>query len=409
VLGASFAPDGAGVFGHSDDTAGAGAGLVGFAPSPNGFGLSAYESGSFGVGARGIWQTASTIGEGSNQIGVWGDTSNGTAVVGTSDTHGGVLGMSQAGVGAEGRSNNFIGVGGVSNSDVGVYGATFNSSVAGVEGVYEDAYSNTGKGSTQIGVWGDTGISGAVGVLGTTDDGNSLFGVNNTVNHETLFVQNSSGFNGGTPSAARFAGPGSSTYCYIPRDSADNDTGDLICTGTKSAAVPVEGNRMVRLYAVEAADNWFEDAGLGQLANGSATIAFDQIFAQTINGEVDYHVFLTPNGECEGLYVTNKGAQGFEVHELHSGKSSIAFDYRIMARRKGFETVRMQDVTEDFASMKSESDALAARVEARKQYEKTQPKRELPSLPKRSSSSAPTARSQPTLPMGLNRLIGSVK
>ena len=166
---------------------------------------------------------------------------------------------------------------------------------------------------------------------------------------------------------------------------------------------------MVRLYAVEAADNWFEDAGSGQLANGSVTIAFDQVFAQTINGDMDYHVFLTPNGECEGLYVTHKGAQGFEVHELHSGKSNIAFDYRIMARRKGFETVRMQDVTEDFATMKRESDLLAARVEARKQFEKTHPKTELPSLPKQPSSSAPAKTPQPILPIGVNRLIGSVK
>jgi hypothetical protein len=269
--------------------------------------------------------------------------------------------------------------------------------------------SATGSGFTGAGEWGDTGASGGIGVVGTTDDGNSLFGVNNSVNHETLYVQNSAGFNGGTPLAARFAGPGASTYCYIPRDSADNGTGDLVCTGTKSAAVPVEGNRMVRLYAVEAADNWFEDAGSGQLANGSATIALDQVFAQTVNGGVDYHVFITPNGECEGLYVTNKGAQGFEVHELHGGHSNIAFDYRIMAHRKGFERVRMQDVTEDFARMKRESDQLAARVEARKQEEKAHPKMEIPTLPKRSPLSSPHSVPGPVLPVTANRLIGSVK
>ena len=35
-----------------------------------------------------------------------------------------------------------------------------------------------------------------------------------------------------------------------------------------------------------------------------------------------------------------------EVRELHHGKSSIAFDYRIVVRRKGYENIRMQDVTE---------------------------------------------------------------
>jgi hypothetical protein len=145
---------------------------------------------------------------------------------------------------------------------------------------------------------------------------------------------------------------------------------------------------MVRLYAVEAADNWFEDAGSGQLASGSATIALDQVFAQTVNGDVDYHVFITPNGDCEGLYVANKTANGFEVHELHGGHSNVAFDYRIMARRKGFEKVRMQDVTADFVQMKRESDALATRLEAGKAKAKTRPKPHVTSLGKRLPTSA---------------------
>ena len=52
-----------------------------------------------------------------------------------------------------------------------------------------------------------------------------------------------------------------------------------------------------------------------------------------------------PKGDCEGLYVSNETPQGFEVHELRHGQSSIAFDYRIMAKRKGYENVRLADVT----------------------------------------------------------------
>jgi len=33
-------------------------------------------------------------------------------------------------------------------------------------------------------------------------------------------------------------------------------------------------------------------------------------------------------------------AQGFELHELRGGSSNIAFDYRIMAERNGFENLR---------------------------------------------------------------------
>jgi hypothetical protein len=57
------------------------------------------------------------------------------------------------------------------------------------------------------------------------------------------------------------------------------------------------------------------------------------------------HVFLTPGGDSDGLYVSNKTAQGFDVHEQHGGHSSISFDYRIMVRRVGHENDRLADAT----------------------------------------------------------------
>jgi len=256
----------------------------------------------------------------------------------------------------------------------------------GVDGVQNNP-SNSGSGFSGVGVWGDSNVDNAFALLGTADNGNGVFAKNNSVGDETLYAENDSQVvNGQAPRAARFAGPGSSTYCYIARDVSNNGTGDLICTGSKSAAVPVDGNRMVRMYAVEAADNWFEDAASGQLADGAAVVTLDATFAQTVNGDVDYHVFLTPDGECEGLYVTRKTARSFEVHELHGGHSRVAFDYRIMAHRKGFETARMQDVTADFADMQRQAEALAARLEEGKAANKAHPAPSFPSLPKKSGA-----------------------
>jgi hypothetical protein len=312
---------------------------------------------------------------GSSGIGVMGN-GNGGDGIGVEGQGGalGVLGSSGGdGVGVEGQSN--IGVEAIGVAIGVVAEGTGGSSGLGAEvsgsfsgGVFTGTLtSSTGsglEGCCAVGIWGDTGANGGFGVAGTADNGNSFFGENNSADNETIFVQNNSTTAGSR--AARFAGPGSGTYCLIQRDSANNGTGDLVCTGTKSAAVPVDGNRMVRLYAVEAADNWFEDAGSGQLTGGSAAIQLDELFGQTVNGDLDYHVFITPNGDCDGLYVTNKTSTGFEVHELHGGHSNIAFDYRIMVRRKGFENVRMQDVSADFAQMKQESDFLTARLKARK-------------------------------------------
>jgi hypothetical protein len=122
-------------------------------------------------------------------------------------------------------------------------------------------------------------------------------------------------------------------------------SGNLVCTGTKSAAVPLNNGHMAALYAVEAPENWFEDFGSGKLVGGVATVALDPAYAQTVNVNVSYHVFVTPKGDCEGLYVAQETPEGFEVHELRGGKSSVDFDYRIVARRKGYEAVRMADVT----------------------------------------------------------------
>ena len=89
------------------------------------------------------------------------------------------------------------------------------------------------------------------------------------------------------------------------------------------------------------------DFGSAQLSAGEAVVDLEPDFAQTVNTGVEYHVFLTPRGECEGLYVASTTASGFEVRELHHGSSSVAFDYRIVALRKNFENIRLEDHTKD--------------------------------------------------------------
>ena len=124
--------------------------------------------------------------------------------------------------------------------------------------------------------------------------------------------------------------------------------GDLICTGSKNAAVPVDGDsRWVAMSAIESPVNWFEDAGTARLANGVAVVELDPTFFQTVNTIMDYKVFPVPNGDCKGLYVTNKTPSSFEVRELGGGTSSVAFDYRIMAVRKNYEAVRFADHTRE--------------------------------------------------------------
>jgi len=89
----------------------------------------------------------------------------------------------------------------------------------------------------------------------------------------------------------------------------------------------------------------FEDIGTAELANGVVTVTLNAIFAQAVNLKIDYQVFVTP--VCKEpvlLYVTDKTASGFTVQgvTLKSEPSNCAFDYRIVAKRLGYENIRME-------------------------------------------------------------------
>lgn len=136
---------------------------------------------------------------------------------------------------------------------------------------------------------------------------------------------------------------GASGVCGI------STAGEVSCTGGVKVLANTQGaSHLVETYSVQSTESWMEDFGSGSLENGRASIPIDPTFADAANTAVEYHVFLTPDGDCKGLYIANKTATGFEVHELGGGSSSIAFEYRIVAKRKGHEGERPTDVTERF-------------------------------------------------------------
>ncbi len=130
-------------------------------------------------------------------------------------------------------------------------------------------------------------------------------------------------------------------YSYAPASEgyAGYFSGNMTATGTKSAAVKVDNGEYRLLYAMESPENWFEDFGEGKLINGRALIQIDTLFTQTVNTSVKYHVFLTPQDEPLTLAVANRTVSSFEVRG--PAGSDISFSYRIVAKRKGYEELRM--------------------------------------------------------------------
>jgi hypothetical protein len=225
--------------------------------------------------------------------------------------------------------------------------------VWGTAGAGSNTAANLRYGIFNAGVWGDTveGYDGSpqyYGVIGTTDDNTAGYFINNGPDYPTIGVAN---YDAGGPTGL---------FKTIQASTPDGTCGfggkgNLTCTGQVKTLATTSKSRMVETYAMQSPENWIEDFGSASLANGIATVAIDPAFAETVSASADYHVFLTPNGDSKGLYVTAKSATSFEVRESGGGTSTLAFDYRIVAKRLGHESERLVDVTDRFHAETAET------------------------------------------------------
>jgi hypothetical protein len=194
--------------------------------------------------------------------------------------------------------------GGLFGGHNGVMGVTKNSSGYGVLG------------------WAKSSPGLSYGVVGVNDspNGYGVKGINNS----------SSGW------AAQFVSEGNGVQISTP---PTGTTGLSVIGGAKNAVVRTDdGSRL--LYAEESSEVWFSDYGFGQLKDGQVAIDIDPIFAQTVNLQEPYHVFIQPYGNA-ALYVNNRTPQGFEVH-AREGDPNVEFSYRVVAKRLGFEEDRLE-------------------------------------------------------------------
>jgi hypothetical protein len=248
-------------------------------------------------------------GTGSGVIGV---TGAGTAAHATELANCGVIGYGGgAAIGVAGFSDtNWAVLGTAGTGGVGVYGISPYVASVGLA-----------QGTSAIGVYGQTSGTSGYGVLGsaTAVGGIGVYGL-------------------GNPWAGVFGGG-----VFI--------NGALtVVNGAKSAAVPHPDGSLRRLYCVESPESWFEDFGEGRLVDGTACITLDPDFVATVKDDL-YHVFLTPNGESEGLYVESRRPEGFDVREQRRGVGNLTFSYRVVAKRKDIAGPRFEKVeSPDFSA-----------------------------------------------------------
>jgi len=218
-----------------------------------------------------------------------------------------------------------------------MFGVVGTGTATGVDGT--GAFGVVGRGTTTAvdgravgpGTRGIVGLGGVAGVQGGdgTSGGIGVIGVPGPP-----FISGGLTF---TPFAGRFDGPvrvaGSVTVL-----------GGVFVTGTKSALIAHPDGSHRAFYAVEAPDSWLEDVGRAQLRQGVARVDIDPDFAAVSGLGDDYHVFLTPEGPSNGLYVTGRTSSVFEVREQGDGTSELSFSYRIITRRTDVRTNRLEPI-----------------------------------------------------------------
>ncbi len=254
-------------------------------------------------------------------VGVWGESWDGSGVSGWSTNGAGVRGDSTNNDGVRGQAaaGNKSGVYGYnSGSGYGLYGRSANGFGLGAAGKDDGPFTSR-KGDLLLdGVYGDILAPGVLRLWSDYDVYIILDANNDDYNSFTIF-----------------SGSGAAVFNVT-------ESGNLWAAGTKSALAETADHGPRLVYAVESPQVWIEDFGTAALVNGKAIVPIEPVFAETVNLEVDYHVFLTPLGDCKGLYVAAKTPTSFEVRELGGGTASVGFDYRLVARRRGYEHIRLE-------------------------------------------------------------------
>ena len=190
--------------------------------------------------------------------------------------------------------------------------------------------------SNQVGVLAESSGNFAAGEFLKTTDNNAatLVAINNG-NGSALEATS-----GGTGWAARFVAAdalGKGVYISAP----SGQPALMVSVGTKSAVVATSQGACA-LYTEESTEVWFTDYGFGHLQNGHTVIRIDPLFAEAVNLDEPYHVFVQAYGNAT-LYVSQRTSSTFEV-DLREGDSNVEFSYRLVAKRQEHERTRLERV-----------------------------------------------------------------
>ena len=225
-------------------------------------------------------------------------------------------------------------------NQIGVYGQSTSANGIGLFGVVESPASHGVAGLT------NTQLGGGTYGKNTNTSGTGAVGVGNNITPAQVLPTGSGGsFTGYTTGLySFFKTPGdgegllvNDNYGFEVRvGSWIGFTGyKIVGNGSVSTIVKDLKDKNVIMHCAEAPEGLLEDYGIGKLQSGKVKILIDPILAKNIKVSEQFpmKVFIQLEGECNGVYVTNKSATSFEVIELQNGNSNVSFSYSIIANR----------------------------------------------------------------------------
>ena len=114
-------------------------------------------------------------------------------------------------------------------------------------------------------------------------------------------------------------------------------SGDLAVRGQKASLVTTASYGEREVYAVESLGECFEDFGSARLVGGQAIVRIDPGLARPSARTENITCLSRPTWRTKPTF--------FKVKRL-TGWCGCALDYRIVAKRRGYENIRLSEIPE---------------------------------------------------------------
>ena len=251
----------------------------------------------------------------------------------------------------------------------GVQGSTMSTLGYGIRGIAEATTGSNYGGYFESKSTGGTGVYGTatptssadrIGVHGACMPADYYgIGVKGEAYYEgVLGVCNASGSAGGSYYGSRgeaiVAGATGTAYGVYGHASGAGThygvyySGGIGGSGAMKNTVRTEEVPVV-LYGHLTTENWFEDFGSGTIRGGQAVVPLADDYLQTVSISVDnpMKVFITPNARI-GEWWVEDGFDRFTVF-APDAPDGATFDYRIVAKRPGYESARLEAAPDAYA------------------------------------------------------------